>query len=420
MASLAVAPITAGERIEVLDVLRGFALLGILLVNTHFFALPFTAFAMEPHGFPALADRVSEWLVRFAAQGKFYTLFSFLFGLGFAIFVTRAEAKGQRGGRLFVRRLLGLLLIGTVHAFLIWPGDILMTYAVGGFVLLLFRNRQPRTLLLWALALTLLAPLLMFGFAGLIELGMRNPESRAEVEKGLAEQAQTMRGIYDDGLVAYATDSFARVTARRALDVAVYWTWAPFFMPSVLAMFLVGLWAHKRGILQDVPGHLPFIRKLWAWTLPIGIVGNAVMTYVMEYANPTVPSFFGAFGQVFGAVGAPALSMFYASSLVLLWHSGWRERLRPLTYVGRMALTNYLLQSVVCTLIFYGYGLGMFAKLRPLYWIPLALVIYAAQIPFSKWWMARFQFGPAEWLWRSLTYGKAQPMRSPMASAAAS
>jgi uncharacterized protein len=414
------APISAHDRIEVLDVLRGFALLGILLVNMHFFALPFTSFAVEPHGYPDLPDRVSEWIIRFAAQAKFYTLFSFLFGLGFAIFVTRAEEKGRRGGTLFARRLLVLLLIGTIHAFLIWPGDILMTYAIGGFVLLMFRNRKPKTLLVWAAILTVLAPLVMFGFAGLIALGMQNPEARPEIERDLAKQDQTMHGIYDDGMIAYSSDSFARVTARRASDVAVYWSWALFFMPSVLAMFLVGLWAHQRGIFPNLRAHLPFIRKVWAWTLPIGIIGNVVMTYVMEHASPVVPSFFGATGQLFGAIGAPALSMFYASSLVLMWHAGWRQRLHPLTYVGRMALSNYLLQSLVCTLIFYGYGLGMFAKVRPLYWIPLAVAIYATQIPLSKWWMSRYQFGPVEWLWRMLTYGRLQPMRPELASTASS
>lgn len=410
MTGVAAGPITAQERIEVLDVLRGFALLGILVVNMHFFSLPFTSFALEPHGFPGLADRVSEWLIRFAAQAKFYTLFSFLFGLGFAIFVTRADEKGRDGTRLFVRRILALLLIGTVHAFLIWPGDILMTYAVGGWILLLFRKRKPKTLILWAVILTLFGPLMMASFAGLIHMGMQNPSSRVEIEKERAQQEQQMRGIYEDGMVAYSGDSYARATARRAFDVKIYWTWAPFFMPSVLAMFLVGLWAYRRGIFQDVQAHLPFVRKVWAWTLPIGIIGNGVGTYLGEITNPTWPSGLGAVGQLFFAIGAPALSMFYASSVVLLWHTGWRERLRPLTYVGRMALTNYLLQSIVCTLLFYGYGLGMFAKMRPLYWIPLAVVIYAAQIPLSRWWLSRFQFGPAEWLWRTLTYGKPQPM----------
>jgi uncharacterized protein len=103
-----------------------------------------------------------------------------------------------------------------------------------------------------------------------------------------------------------------------------------------------------------------------------------------------------------------------------MWHAGWRQRLHPLTYVGRMALSNYLLQSLVCTLIFYGYGLGMFAKVRPLYWIPLAVAIYATQIPLSKWWMSRYQFGPVEWLWRTLTYGRLQPMRPELASTASS
>ena len=419
MATMAAGPITASERIEVLDVLRGFALLGILLVNMHFFALPFASMALEPHGNSDLLDRMAEWFIRFAAQGKFYTLFSFLFGMGFAIFVTRAEQKGHRGGRLFVRRLLGLLLIGTVHAFFIWMGDILMTYAFCGFLLLLFRKRKPKTMIVWAVILLLVSPLLMTGLTGLMELGKLTPEGRAEIERARTQQAQMMRGIYDDSLEAYSTGSFARATVRRAYDVGMYWTWAPFFMPSVLAMFLVGLWAARRGIFADT--HLPFIRKVWMWSLPIGLIGNAAMTYLMEISDPTWPfTSSGILAQFSGAAGMPALSMFYASSVVLLWHSGWRERLRPLTYVGRMALTNYLLQSVICTLIFYGYGLGMFARIRPLYWIPITIVIYAMQVPLSKWWMSRYQFGPAEWLWRTLTYGKLQPMRAGVASAAAS
>jgi uncharacterized protein len=176
-------------------------------------------------------------------------------------------------------------------------------------------------------------------------------------------------------------------------------------------MMLLGLYAGKRRIFANLPEHLPFIRKLWLWSLAIGLVGNFLYVYFGAQSARTMPSpalMISLAGQTFGA---PALAIFYMSSLVLLFQRPtWQRVLSPLAAVGRMALTNYLLQSIICTLLFYGYGLGLYDEVGPAGGILLAIVIYTFQVLWSNWWLRRFQFGPMEWLWRTLTYGRRQPM----------
>jgi uncharacterized protein len=410
-----IAPTAAPERIAALDVLRGFALFGILLVNMQFFAMPFWGMflGLKPEG---AADRAAALAIRFFAEGKFYTLFSFLFGLGFSIILMRTVARGGRPGRLYARRLLALLLIGLVHAFLIWMGDILVMYAATGFLLLLFRNLKPKNVLRWAVAMLLLVPLINFTLVGFVEMG-RAAGRGAEIEKSFAEQAAEFRRLYDEAMRVYPTGSFREVTQQRITDVTFGWSYAFFFVPSILGMFLMGLYAGKRGIFQDLGVHLPLVRRVQVGGLVLGLAGNALFTYAMEHANPAVPSLLGALGSLGAAVGHPALSLFYASTLVLLaQRAQWQRRLAPMAALGRMALSNYLLQSLVATTIFYSHGLGLFGQVGPARGVLLVLAIYFAQMPLSVWWLGRFQFGPAEWLWRSLTYKKLQPMRLPAAA----
>ena len=195
----------------------------------------------------------------------------------------------------------------------------------------------------------------------------------------------------------------------------IYLTW-PFMAFNVLAMMLLGLYAGARRIFDDIPHHLPFIRKLWIWGLIVGVIGNLVYVIAGQAANRSDPSpqlILALVGQTFGA---PALSLFYMTSLVLLTQTvTWERRLRPLASVGRMAISNYLLQTLICTTLFYGYGFGLYGQVGAATGVLLTIAIYALQIPLSVWWLRHFRFGPVEWLWRSLTYGEWQPMRYPPA-----
>jgi uncharacterized protein len=161
-----------------------------------------------------------------------------------------------------------------------------------------------------------------------------------------------------------------------------------------------------------VQGNLPLWRKVFVWGAVLGIIGNLLYVTLARTGNPLEPTLISLLGMVGYIIGAPALSLCYASGLVLLTQNErWYARLAPLAAVGRTALSNYLLQTLIATSIFYGYGLGLYGQIGPAFGILLTLAIFGLQIPLSNWWVERFRFGPAEWLWRTLTYGKLQPMR---------
>ena len=414
-------PVEPARRIQVIDILRGFAIFGILLVNMQFFNQSIFTKIMGLYEPATLLDQLADWFIRFFATGKFYSTFSFLFGLGMAIQYARAQERGARFGRFWLRRMGVLLVFGVIHAYLFWVGDILLLYSLLGMALLLFRNRRPRTLLIWA-AVMLLIPLLIYGaLLGLVRMADASPEASAMLAATFAEQEAQYRALGAAADEVYATGSFADITAQRARDmVFMYFSWI-FFAPNVFAMFLLGLYAGKRRIFDDLPGHLPFIRRVWLWGLVVGLVGNAAYVYFGEGASRSLPTpalMLSLVGQTFGA---PALSLFYMTSLIQLAQQPiWRRRLAPLASVGRMALTNYLMHTVICTTLFYGYGLGLYGQVGVALGVLLTLVIYAAQIPLSNWWLARFRYGPMEWLWRTLTYGRRQSFRLHTAPASGS
>jgi uncharacterized protein len=408
-------PTQPSKRIQTIDILRGFAIFGILLVNMELFNRSFVTVAAGIGEPVALLDRFARGLITFLAEGKFYSTFAFLFGLGMAILHHRVEERGGRFVPLYLRRMLVLLVIGLVHAYLFWVGDILILYALLGVVLLLlFRNRRPKTLLIW-IFIFLLAPLLLNGaLLALVEFGKMAPDGEQMMAEIFDQQALSLQTRADEANAVYAAGSFAEVTGQRIRDMSfVYSTW-PFMAFNVLAMFVLGLYAGKRRILYDIADNRPLIGKVLLSGLVIGVIGNLVYVILGSSTSRMVPSpelLLALAGQTFGA---PAFSLFYMAGLTLLLQNpAWQKRLAPLSYVGRMALTNYLLQTVICTTLFYGYGFGLYGRVGPATGLLLAVTIYAIQIPLSAWWLKRYRFGPAEWLWRSLTYGRRQPMLLP-------
>ena len=387
------------ERIEAIDILRGVAILGVLIVNMQLFSMPE---GVPVHG---IADR----LIYFFAQEKFKALFSFLFGLGLAVQMMRAQARGVHFLPLYARRLGVLFLIGVAHFLLVWDGDILHDYALLGVVLLLFRRSSPKTLLVGAGAF-LAIPMLFFGLTTYASVtGHVNPQVKEWIAYENGSEADG-GGTSDDFSDTYARGSYAEMITLRAGEL-------PRDMSPdtddayVLAIFLLGLYAGRRRIFHDIPAHLPFIRRVQRWGLAIGVAGNAAFAVGGSFA-PSPTSVAQNVGRLCLVVAAPALMLFYASTIILLTQrETWRRRLAPLAAVGRTALSNYLLQSLICTTIFYSYGLALFGKVSPSLGLLLTITIFLIQIPLSVWWLRAFQFGPVEWLWRSLTYWQRQPMR---------
>jgi uncharacterized protein len=409
----AIGPIEEQGRIQIVDVLRGFAIFGILVVNMGAFGAPVYQYVTDVELFRGAADRAAQWMIRFLAQGKFYSLFSFLFGLGFSIQMMRAESRGASFMPLYRRRLLALLAIGLAHAFLIWFGDILVTYAVLGLLLPLFRRRSDRTLFVWSVVLMLLPVLLYGSLAGVIELARASPEMAAKIEQVFAESEALNQRRLETALRVYATGGWKEIHAQRSADVLYLYSVAPFRnLPSIVAMFLLGLWAGRRRIFEDLGARRELARKMLRWGIPFAIAGNLIYTVASGMSSLAKPSWMGTLGKAGFAFGGPALCFVYIAAIVLLFErERWRAQLVPLAAVGRTALSNYLLQSVICTAIFNGYGLGLYGTVGPALGLFIAIAIFAAQIPLSQWWLAAFRFGPAEWLWRSLTYGRLQPLR---------
>jgi uncharacterized protein len=392
-------PLRPGRRLAVVDILRGFAVLGILLVNM----LSFSGYPYTSGAEMGTVDRVATLLIRFVAQAKFYTLFSFLFGWGTVIQMRRAAARGGSFAPFYVRRMVTLLLIGLLHTVLIWDGDILVTYAVLGLALLLFRKRSSKFILV-AAVVSILVPLL---------LSTPGPaESVRAWHAGLVAPLR-QQVVQAHQANVYAQGSYVEAVSLRVKATVLGYTNLMYWAAHILGMSLLGTYVGRRRIFQNVTEHLPLVRRVLWSSLIMGLTLNTI--FVLATDSPAiVPSRYQDLAtRGARALAGSALCLSYVCSIVLLTQRrSWLQRLSPLAYVGRTALSNYLLQSVICTFLFYGYGLGLYRKLGPAITVVVTLLLFRAQVSLSTWWLERHRFGPVEWLWRSLTYGSRQLWRS--------
>ena len=390
-------PVSRVERVEVLDVLRGAALFGILAANMRGFNGPLAAYFDHSLMWTDPVSRAAQAFVDLFISGKFITLFAFMFGIGFAVMLERAESRGAAFRAIYVRRLLVLLVFGLLHAVLLWWGDILTAYALLGFGLLLFRRRSPRTVLVWAAVLyaypTAMALLMLVVYAAGVPIPMPPPTT--------AEELQRIIGVYAGG-------SYAAIVRQNVAELPMLMIGIVFFYPRVLGIFLFGMWVWRRGIIRDLAANAGLLRTCQRHALWVALLFNAATVAVMEiyHPNPMLPSVWGTIAQITASIGMPAGSLFYATTLGLLWNRvEWRHRLRPFAAVGRTALSNYLLQSVICTTLYYSWGGGFYGRVNPLLGFVPTVVIYAILLAASVYWMRHFDYGPMEWLWRRLTYG---------------
>ena len=406
-------PVALAERIQTIDILRGFALFGILLVNMHLFSYPVQELLIGYDEAGPLLDRVAALGIQVFAESKFYPIFSFLFGLGFALQIQRAEERGSPFIPLYLRRLCILLLIGLAHAAFVWVGDILVLYAVLGVTLLLFfRKRSPRALLVWAGVFLAIAVLLPAGLSGLAMLAKLTPAGAAEVSASFAASDAGLRAEAAQAAVIYATGSFAEITAQRLSDLRLMYSVAIFLAFNAFAMFLLGLYAGRRGIFRNISAHTPLFTRVFWWGCALGLSSSFAHAMVSHGPEFALPTWLDVLADAARSLGAPVLALGYiAGFTLLLQHAAWRARLGPLAAVGRMALTNYLMQSLIATTLFYGYGFGLFEQVGPGLGLLITVTIFGLQIPLSVWWLRHFQYGPVEWLWRTLTYLRPQPFR---------
>lgn len=405
-------PTSAAERIPEIDMLRGIAILGILMVNVLFFSNPVYSMLMQESPHTGQANHIAELIIRFFAEQKFISLFSMMFGLGAGVLYTRAQAKGRKFAPFFARRLLVLLPIGLVHAVVLWSGDILVTYALLGFLLIAFDNAKPRTLLIWFFVLMTI-PLIINGLStGAIALWKSTPGGAEQAAKMFGERGAMFADMNQKALQAYSTGNYMDILKARLGELTFMYQGLFYYGWNVLALFLLGMWFWKTGKFQNLDQNLGFFRKLLIFGLVMGFSCNLVYIIFRQGASPILPTprmFVASLGLQFGAVSQ---MLFYVSGVILLARTELGKRiLNPLRAIGRTALSNYLLQTLVFTTLFYSYGGGLFGRVGPAWCLPMVIGMFVIQILLSNWWVNRFRFGPVEWLWRSLTYWKKQPMR---------
>ena len=393
------APISSAERILYIDILRGMALFGILAANMRGFNAPAAVYGNIKLLFHGRADMIAQAFIDIFIQGKFVTLFSFLFGLGFAVQMSRAEARGARFMSFYPRRLAALALFGLIHGLLIWWGDILLSYALAGAMLLFFRNRSQTTSLRSAFGIFALPPLLLTGFYVAYLAGFRPAFMTSGNKPPDMSKIYAVIDIYSRGTVPQMLreNLVAWKQELPALGFAAY----------ALFLFLLGLWVWRSGIIERLGEYQPLLKRVCAWCIPVGVALNALVAVLNLRPNAGHPTFLGYLANILMFPSAHLLSAGYAAGLAVLIHSDtWRLRLTPFAAVGRMALTNYLTESVVCTLLYYNYTTGWYGKVGPALGLVPTVIVYGAQVGFSNWWLARFRFGPMEWLWRGMTYGR--------------
>jgi uncharacterized protein len=407
-------PVPPTERLELLDALRGLALLGILTMNL----LAFSGYyELKMVGqLASLPTHATDQLTYFGlvvfAEGKFYSLFSLLFGIGFAVQMLRAEQKGHDFAPRYRRRLGVLVAIGMVHLCVFWSGDILVLYALLGFLLLPLRRYGDRALLGAAAAL-IAAPVLLrvvvLASGGALDPGAPVLALAERLDAGLfGPEATTplVSFVAPGGWIELAKYNLAGPIWRfgELLEEG-----RPF---KVLGMFLIGFVAARRAILSNLEANRRLLRQVLVAGLAIGLAGNLLFAWLSVGMNAEFLSLLGLAETAAYAIGVAPLALAYAAGFALLWtRPDWRRWLMAPAPAGRMALTNYLAQSLVGIALFYGVGLGWGGHVGPTLIVPLAVLVFAVQVQVSAFWLRHFRYGPAEWLWRSLTYGQRQPMR---------
>ena len=400
-------PVQPGERSALLDALRGYALFGILIANMMaFIGFFFVEDAERSRLLLSQFDDVSEFLLEWLVVGKFYSIFSLLFGIGFAIQLGRLEERGE-GVPRYLRRLFVLFLIGLAHIFLLWLGDIVALYALLGAVLLLFRRMSDQALLRWAVLLWLIP----IAWSAAMHFGGFQP-AEPIYNAGVAMIAATGLDVSKGPLPLLAGPDFLpHLKAHPGeaffrLGDLVY----QMRFTKVLGMFLIGLWVGRRALYANLDQYRPLLRRVTIIGLGVGLPLAAVKAVLEMWPGESRPIEFA--GEVFYVLSTPTLALGYAAGFALLWQAGRQRLLGWAAPAGRMALTNYLMQTILQSAFFYGWGLGMIAKFGLVFVFPLSIALFTLQILYSRWWLSRYRFGPVEWLWRSLTYGKRQPMRA--------
>ena len=404
-------PVLQNERSDILDVLRGFALLGVMLDNL----MGFTGWSFFTQSQrEALVTWPADGIVALSEltfiNGKFYSLFSLLFGIGFSIILIRNEQKGINPLKIFYRRLFILLLIGAGHLFLLWEGDILFLYALIGMSLPLFRKFSDRALVVTA-TLLILSPIILDCLYILFHAkpgdGLERLAMSTDIRNGIPTDSTYANYLFKSG------SGFHEWRNWQASGWAYRYSYIldSNRIPKVLGMFLLGFYAGRKMMYLHLENYVWLFKKLRLWGFVVGIPAAIASTYY-EIFEKHIPAPIGLGHTFFYAISVVPLCLAYTSVICLRWiKKKGDSKLKILAPMGRMALTNYLMQTIIGITLYYGVGFGFGGNIGPVIFVPIGLAVYALQIAYSNWWFKYFNYGPMEWIWRQLTYGKRLPFR---------
>jgi uncharacterized protein len=399
------------DRIQAIDVLRGFALLGILVMNIQSFSMIMAAYE-NPTAYGNL-EGANYWVwfcSRVLADQKFMTIFSMLFGAGIVLMTSRQEETEGRSAAVHYRRMGVLALFGLLHAYLFWLGDILFSYALAGMLAYLLRKLRPLTLIVLGFV-SLLVPALLMVIGGLLVLWLQSlpAEQQGEMTRHISlewrpspERVAAEVSAYQEGWVA----EFKQRWVTALLMQTVIFLFGTLWRSG--GLMLVGMGLFKRGVFSAGRSK-KFYVILIAVALGVGVPIELLGVHVNQQRGWDVQA--QLLNGQFNYWASILISLGWVG-VIMLWCRQPRPGLlrRALAAVGQMALTNYLLHTLICTTIFYGHGFGYFGQVERVGQIEIVFAIWAFQLILSPIWLHFFRFGPAEWLWRGLTYLRFPPL----------
>ncbi|MCA1027425.1 DUF418 domain-containing protein [Cytobacillus kochii] len=371
------------RRIHSIDAMRGFALFGILIVNFLSFHSPYTH--IDPFNYwDKAGDSTVFPIIDVFFQASFYPLFSLLFGYGVMILKERAELKGVHSPLLLARRFLFLLIIGLCHALFIWHGDILVTYAIAGFALILFIELSGKLLILLGLLIYIIPNLLLVGVLFLTLF--IEPDLSVMMTTSVADIVQ----VYQSG-------TWLEIVRQNIDDWLMNNNLAtmPILMISILPLFLIGAGLRKLQVVEKLEQ-----RRMTAFVLMIVFLTTGYLIKLLPYFISTNL----AMQYIQDIFGGPLVAVGYSLLILVLVNSKIGIITKPLQTIGRLSMTNYLMQSIVATCLFYSYGFGLYGNVSLLTGTMIAIILYVCQIVLSMIWMKYFVYGPFEWCWRWFTY----------------
>ena len=396
------------ERIDIIDSLRAAALCGVIVYNIVAMVGGFLGAQLLASAGPA--DLASAATVIVLVQGKARTCFALLFGIGFGILMDRANARGQQFTAFYLQRMAILLAIGLFNLSFLFFGDILVLYALLGMAMLPFRGWSNRALLLAGLALIVVPPLAAGAYEAMSGAPLPNLAGMTPAQ---------VDALMPASLPAYQGHDFAAyVAANWAYYIDLYRAETSatlVYNASVLGLFLLGLWTARTGVLADVERFRPFLRRVAWWCIPLGLA-LSVLQGTRRMGIPLAGALHGAVTAAYAGVSIAGFGYIALACLLLTRQA--RPLQAALAPLGRMALTGYLGSNAIGAFVFYGWGLGLMTHFSAAGLFAFGLAIFLASCVASAAWMRAFRFGPAEWLWRSLTYGRAALMRAPAAAPA--